>query len=74
MANEIDKKHISCSLFLDFKKAFDVVDHDILLHKLYNGVRGLPLEFFKSYLSDQHHFTIINNMKSKIADVKCGVP
>ena len=46
----IEAKKISCSIFLDFTKAFDTVDHTILSCKLeYYGIRGVPLEWFKSY-------------------------
>ena len=62
------------SIFLDFVKAFDTVSHDILLEKLkYHGIRGLPLNWFKSYLSSRYQCVKIDNAKSYKA-VVCGVP
>ena len=47
----IENREKSCSIFLDFAKVFDTVNHDILLEKLkYYGIRGLPLNCFKSYV------------------------
>ena len=51
----IENREKSCSIFLDFAKAFDTVNHEILLKKLkYYGIRGLPLNWFKSYLSGKY--------------------
>jgi len=50
----IDSKKYSCGIFIDLRKAFDTVDHHVLLDKLeYYGVRGIAHEWFSSYLSNR---------------------
>ena len=72
---EIDKGNYVCGIFVDFQKAFDTVDHHILLKKLeYYGVREISNKWFASYLSNRKQFVSINGYKSNLADVKCGVP
>ena len=62
-------------LFLDFSKAFDTVNHDILFTKLENyGIRGVALHMFKSYLSNRHQFVLYNDSKSENKKITCGVP
>ena len=71
----IDNKQITCGLFLDFSKAFDTVNHDILLSKLYTyGIRGTPFKWFKSYLSNRTQFVKIDEIESSMATITCGVP
>ena len=71
----IDSGMINGVLFLDLKKAFDTIDHDILLRKLFlYGIRGVTLDWFSSYLSDRAQVCKINNTTSSLKYIKCGVP
>ena len=70
-----DDGKIACGVFLDFQKAFDTVDHDILLAKLEQyGVRGIPLKLFKTYLAERTQHTAINNDISETLPINIGVP
>ena len=58
----MDKKMFTCGIFLDFKKAFDTVNHSILFDKLHHyGIRGIVLEWFTLYLANQTRTTHIDN-------------
>ena len=62
-------------VFLDFSKAFDTVDHSLLLHKLQNyGVRGLALSLIKSYLSNRFHYVSLAEISSTKKQIAIGVP
>jgi hypothetical protein len=68
------KKH-TLAIFCDLRKAFETVDHEILLKKLEKvGVRGVELAWFKSYLSDRQQFVIVNGMPSTLLYILLGVP
>ena len=57
----LDEGNIGCGIFVDLQKAFDTVEHDILLSKLeHYGIRGLANEWFKSYLSNRKQYVSIN--------------
>ena len=63
------------AIYLDFAKAFDKVDHQILLQKIYAyGIRGKVLSWITSYLSDRTQTVVINGKKSNPAPVISGVP
>ena len=71
----IENKTFACGIFLDLQKAFDTVDHSILLKKLeYYGIRGLPLQWFSSYLKNRKQFVSIGNDASNQKPITCGVP
>ena len=57
------------------QKAFDTVNHFILIQKLEKyGVRGLVLDWFKSYLINRKQYTVISDYQSKLQTVTCGAP
>ena len=61
-------------VFLLILKAFDTVNHDILLRKLdHYGIRGNILNWFKSYLTNRKQYVNINGESSKIKEISCGV-
>ena len=63
------------ALFIDLKKAFDTVDHEILLAKLdFYGPKGKELDWFKSYLENRRRYCKVNGKVSKTEVVNCGVP
>ena len=64
----------SCRIFLDLKKAFDSVHHEILIKKLhFYGIRGVPLQWFTSYLSGRKQHVSLQNTTSDYSFVCCGV-
>ena len=71
----IDSGKFSCGIFIDLQKAFDTVDHSILVSKLeYYGVRGLAKDWFFSYLDNRKQFVSINGFESSHRNIKSGVP
>ena len=73
--NTLDNKKFSCGIFLDLQKAFDTVNHEILLSKLEQyGIRGIVLAWFKSYLSGRYQYVSMHGVNSNLLNVSCGVP
>ena len=71
----LDKGNIIFSMFLDFRKAFDCVDPQILISKLrYYGVRGIATKWFESFICGRKQFTFLNDQVSSIKPIFCGVP
>ena len=70
----IDKGQLACGVFIDLQKAFDTVNHKILLSKLsYYGVRGNALDWFKSYLTMRTQHVTISGSTSENANIIHGV-
>ena len=74
-AFDIDHGHVNSEVFLDLKKDFDTVGHDILFSKLNPyGIHGIALHWFKSYLTNRTQRCLANGTLSNICSLKCGVP
>ena len=71
----IDDGEITCVVFLDLQKAFDTVNHEIFLSKLeHYGIRGVPLKWFKTFLTHQHQYVSIENSISETPTNNHWVP
>ena len=68
------RKKISIGVFIDLNKAFDTVNHDLLIYKLEYGIRGIAQEWLKSYLKDRKQFVQIDECASTLLSVTCGIP
>ena len=70
-----DNGQYACGIYVDFKKAFDTVNHNILLDKLaHYGVRGIEINWFKTYLTNKKQHVTVSGQKSNNALIECGVP
>ena len=75
LLNSLNNKQVSLLLLIDFSKAFDMVDHTILLHKLnHYGIRGPALKWFESYLGNRTQFVTIDGVDSSSRHMAYGVP
>ena len=73
--NNLDNGEFSCGVFIDLEKAFDTVNHQILLSKLdHYGIRETALTWIASYLSNRKQSVKLNGVNSKYERVSCGVP
>ena len=71
----MDKKLVTYGLFLDFSRAFDTINHDILLSKLYRyGIRLNPLRLFQNYLYNRYQVVEIGYTISSSQTIICGIP
>ena len=71
----IDKGKYGCGIFIDLRKAFDTVNHNILLMKLeHYGIRESAQHWFAAYLNKRKQFVSINGENSELRELSCGVP
>ena len=70
-----DNEKYACGIYVDFKKAFDTVNHNILLDKLaHYGVRGIENNWFKIYLTNRKQHVAVNSETSNNTLIELGVP
>ena len=71
----IENNEFTIGIFLDLSKAFDTVNHNILLQKLESyGIRGISRKWFQSYLTDREQIVKYYKVLSEKAKINCGVP
>ena len=75
ITSALDNGDFTIAVLIDFRKAFDTVDHQILLEKLYHyGIRGIAFDWIKSYLTNRQQQVSYNGVSSAYKSVNCGVP
>ncbi len=75
LLESLSKKQVSLLLLIDYSKAFDMVDHKVMLKKLYHyGIRGTALTWMKSYLENRTQFVSSDSTDSSKKQMKHGVP
>ena len=75
LIDDFANHNFALCMFLDFAKAFDTVNHNILLQKLNAyGVRGIVHDWFKSYLTDRKQMVKLGNIFLESKTIMCGVP
>ena len=73
ITKSFDNNNYMLGVFIDLSKAFDTVNHEILLNKLcHYGIRGLTFQWIKSYLNNRKQFVIFKD--TGLIEVICGVP
>ena len=75
ISTAMENKEYTIWVFLDLKKAFDTIDHDLLLQKLeFYVVLGISHQWVKSYLENRKQYVYYNSVSSKCSNFLCGVP
>ena len=73
--DSLENKQSAVGVFLDLSKAFDTLDHSILLYKLrHYGFRGISEKLIENYLMNRTQYVVINSHKSEMNTIKCGIP
>ena len=75
VTSSMDNNKYALGIFIDLKKAFDTINHDILLQKMERyGIRGVGLNWVKSYIENREQYVQIGEYKSASSLITCGVP
>ena len=75
ITQHLDKGATPINIYLDLSKAFDTLDHNILLHKLkHYGIQDNALDLFRSYLTERQQYVDFNGTKSNREYITTGVP
>ena len=75
ITDSFEKGEFILAVFMDLSKAFDTVDHQILIKRLqYYGIDGTALEWFKSYFSNRKHYISSQDVSENCLDIICAVP
>ena len=75
ISDSIDSKQHCAGVFIDLKKAFDTVNHKLLVEKSsFNGVRGFANRWLENYLMNRKQYVVVDNQASRMQFIKCGVP
>ena len=73
--SSFEKNYFTLGVFIDLSKAFDTVDHDVLITKLENyGVNGNNLSWFQTYFKNRKQYLNFNNKITNSSLITCGVP
>ena len=72
---QMDQDEIPINIYLDLSKAFNTIDHLILIDKLkYYGINGTDLNLFRSYLNNRKQYAEIDHIKSNMLPITIGIP
>ena len=70
---QLNKGNFACGIFVDFQKAFDIVDCQMFIQKLnYDGIRGIENNWFSSYLQNRTQFISVNSFDSDVTAIWCS--
>ena len=73
--NSLNERKCAVNVLIDLRKAFDTVSHHVLIDKLFSyGIRGTPLNWFRTYLRDRRQFVRVGSCDSSINTINIGVP
>lgn len=71
----MDKSKYAVGVFVDLKKAFDTINHNILLNKLERyGIRGIVLDWVRSYMENRNQYVQMDDNRSTCGNITTGVP